>query len=98
MEAFTEAIAQIYFFSSEDGGRSIPFGQGFSPRLVFDSSPVEYFTELQLEESDTLYPGDQIKLQIKIKGVPGIFLHTGASFDLLEAENKIGSGTIMQLI
>lgn len=98
MEEFVEVIAQITFFESDKGGRNIPFGSGFSPKLILDSSPMEYFTELDINDSDTIYPGDQIKLPIKIKGSPGVFLHAGASFDLKEGENTIGTGTVMKVI
>ena len=97
MESFSNVVAQISFFHSNQGGRSVPFGQGFSPKLIFDASPVEYFTILDLNENETIFPGDKIKLQLKIKGEPGIFLHKGASFDLLEGENTIGNGTIMKI-
>ena len=97
MDAFSDIVAQINFFDSESGGRNVPFGQGFSPKLVFDSTPTEYFTELDIDETETIFPGDQLKLQLQIKGSPGIFLHKGASFDLLEGENIIGNGTIMNI-
>lgn len=95
---YSEALVQITFFESKKGGRSVPFGQGFSPKLILDGNPTEFFTELNIDESKTLFPGDQAKLEIKIKGYPGIYLHAGASFDLLEGSRIIGSGTIMKLI
>ena len=98
MSTSSEILAQIAFLSTKNGGRSVPFGQGFSPKLVFDSSPCEYFTIFNLSDSDTLFPGDQIKLQLQIKGNPGIHLHKGASFILLEGQRTIGSGTIMDIL
>lgn len=98
MEDFAEVNAQITFFESGKGGRNIPFGAGFSPKLILDGSPIEFFTELTIDDSETIYPGDQLKLPIKIKGNPGIFLHAGASFDLKEGENIIGTGTVMKLM
>jgi len=98
MDPFSDIEAQIHFFDSDKGGRNVPFGQGFSPKLQFDSSPYEYFTVLDIEESETIFPGDQVKLNLRIKGEPGIFLHKGASFDLIEGENTIGSGTVMNTL
>lgn len=98
MDFFSDVVAQISFFHASKGGRSVPFGQGFSPRLIFDASPIDYFTILNLDETETIFPGDQVKMELKIKGNPGIFLHQGASFDLLEGEKTIGNGTIMKII
>lgn len=95
---FVGVIAQINFFESEMGGRNLPFGQGLSPKLIFNASDVEYFTEFNIEDSITIFPGDQIKLELKIKTAPNILIHKGASFDLLERENTIGNGTIMKII
>lgn len=98
MDSYSDIQAQIHFFDSDKGGRNVPFGQGFSPKLKFDSSPFEFFTLLDIEETDTIFPGDQLKLTLRIKGEPGIHLHKGASFDLIEGENTIGSGTVMQTL
>tara|TARA_B100000401_G_scaffold356371_1_gene253840 strand:+ start:233 stop:556 length:324 start_codon:yes stop_codon:yes gene_type:complete len=93
-----EIAAQINFLDSEHGGRNVPFGQGFSPKLMFNTSNIEYFTEFNIKESKTIFPGDQIKLELKIKGEPSIFIHKGASFDLFEGEKNIGNGTIMEIL
>ena len=98
MDSSSNVVAQISFFHSRKGGRSVPFGQGFSPRLILDASPIEYFTILNIDETETIFPGDQVKIELKIKGNPGIFLHEGASFDLLEGEKIIGNGTIMKIL
>ena len=95
---FVEVVAQINFFETDMGGRNVPFGQGLSPKLLFNSSNIEYFTEFNMVDSKTIFPGDQIKLEIKIKSAPNIFIHKGASFDLLERENTIGNGTIMKIL
>jgi len=95
---FVEVIAQINFFESKKGGRNVPFGHGLSPKLIFNSSDIEYFTEFNIDESITIFPGDQIKLELKIKTVSNILIHKGASFDLLEREKIIGNGTIMEII
>jgi translation elongation factor EF-Tu-like GTPase len=95
---FVGVIAQINFFQSEMGGRNVPFGQGFSPKLILNASDVEYFTELNIKESMTIFPGDQIKLELKIKSAPNILMHKGASFDLFEREKNIGNGTILKII
>jgi len=93
-----EISAQINFLDSKHGGRTVPFGQGFSPKLKFNNSNPEYFTEFNIEDSAIIFPGDQIKLELKIKGQPSIFLHKGASFDLFEGDKNIGNGTIMEIL
>ncbi len=95
---FVVVIAQINFFESESGGRNMPFGQGLSPKLIFSTSDIEYFTEFNIDDSITIFPGDQIKLELKIKTASNIFIHKGASFDLFEREKTIGNGTIMKII
>ena len=93
-----EISAQINFLDSKHGGRTVPFGQGFSPKLKFNNSNPEYFTEFNIEDFAIIFPGDQIKLELKIKGQPSIFLHKGASFDLFEGDKNIGNGTIMEIL
>ena len=93
-----EISAQINFLDSKHGGRNVPFGQGFSPKLKFNTSNLEYFTEFNIEESAIIFPGDQIKLELKIKGEPSVFLHKGASFDLFEGDKIIGNGTVMEIL
>ena len=95
---FVEITAQINFLDSELGGRNVPFGQGLSPKLIFNASNTEYFTEFNIEESKTIFPGEQIKLELKIKAQPSILIHKGASFDLFEGEKNIGNGTIMEIL
>lgn len=89
---------QVYFLSEEEGGRSIPFGVGFSPKIQLDGSPDILFTELELEDDEVLYPGDNVKITMKIKGDAGFYLHRGASFDLIEGEVRIGTGSVMKIL
>ena len=95
---FTEVIAQINFFHSDSGGKNLPFGKGLSPRLVFDTSNIEHFTELNIDDSKTIFPGEQIKVELKIKSDSAIIIYKGLSFDLLENENLIGEGTILEIL
>ena len=95
---FVEIAAQINFLDSDQGGKNVPFGQGLSPKLVFKTSGIEYYADFNIEDSKIIFPGEQLKLELKIKGEPGIFIHKGASFDLFEGESTIGSGTIMEII
>ncbi len=95
---FVEVVAQITFLKAEKGGKKIPFGKGFSPKLVFNKSNIEYFTEFNMLDNKIIFPGEQIKLTLKIKCSQNIHIHSGASFDLLEMEKIIGDGTIMKII
>tara|TARA_Y100000766_G_C18904208_1_gene604952 strand:- start:110 stop:400 length:291 start_codon:yes stop_codon:yes gene_type:complete len=95
---FVEVVAQITFLKAEKGGKKIPFGKGFSPKLVFNKSNIEYFTEFNMLDNKIIFPGEQIKLTLKIKCSQNIYIHSGASFDLLEMEKIIGDGTIMKII
>ncbi len=98
MKSLSGVIAQINFLDSESGGKNVPFGQGFSPKLIFNTSNIEYFTEFNVEESKIIFPGDKIKLELKIKGKPSVFVHKGASFDLFEGDRIIGNGVVMEII
>ncbi len=95
---FIEVIAQITFLKAEKGGKKIPFGKGFSPKLVFNKSNIEYFTEFNLLDNKILYPGERTKLKLKIKCKSKQCVHPGASFDLFEMGKIIGDGTIMKII
>ena len=86
--------AQVYFFTENQGGRVNPFGSGFNPKIKFDGSSEEFFTTLILGEQDVLFPGDNIKLQLAVKGVSDLQLYQGASFYLIECDRKIAEGCV----
>lgn len=94
----SQCIAQVTFLSSNKGGKPLPFGNGFSPKLQFDGSPKEFFTELVIDNDVILYPGDQLKIQILIKGDPGVSFHAGSSFNLIQSDYTIGTGIIMKTL
>tara|TARA_B110000211_G_C13925753_1_gene484870 strand:- start:379 stop:678 length:300 start_codon:yes stop_codon:yes gene_type:complete len=85
---------QVYFFTEKQGGRNTPFGAGFNPKIKFDGSFDELFTELILEEEDVLFPGDNVKLELTVKGAPDYHLYKGASFDFFEGDRKIAEGSV----
>lgn len=89
------ALAQILFFTEKEGGKTIPFGNGFSPKIMFDHDPSEYFTELLSDDQMLFFPGDQYRIEISIKNLPSNTLHRGLSFKLLQGEQHIGNGTIV---
>lgn len=91
-------ITQVYILSDKEGGRKIPFGIGFNPKIKLEGSPDEHFTELDIEEDEIIYPGGNYKLKIIIKDNPNSYLHTGASFDLFEGAKKIGFGSVMKIL
>lgn len=93
-----QCIAQVTFLQTNKGGRTLPFGNGFSPKLQFDGSPLEFFTELVIDNDVILYPGDQLKIQILIKGDPGSSYHAGSSFNLIQSDHTIGTGIIMKTL
>jgi translation elongation factor EF-Tu-like GTPase len=85
---------QVYFFTEKQGGRNTPFGAGFNPKIKFDGSFDELFTELILEEDDVLFPGDNVKLELTVKGAADYHCYRGASFEFIEGERKIGEGSV----
>jgi translation elongation factor EF-Tu-like GTPase len=89
--------AQVNFLNSDLGGKNSPFGKGLSPKLIFNDSENEFFTELNISDTKIIFPGEQIKLELTIKSDPNILIHKGASFNLFEGEKNIGNGTIMEI-
>lgn len=89
---------QVYILTDEEGGRKIPFGIGFNPKIKLEGSPNEHFTELDIEDDEIIFPGGNYKLKIIIKGDPSFYLDTGASFDLFEGVKKIGFGSVMKIL
>jgi len=86
---------QVYFFNESEGGRNIPFGSGFNPKIKFDGSIDELFTSLVLDNDDIVFPGDNVKLKLIVKGASDFYLHKGASFELFEGSRKIGEGSVL---
>lgn len=85
--------------SESQGGRNIPVGDGWCPKIFFDGSSNEVFSMLKIDENEIIFPGNQYRGIFLIKPDNDITnsFFAGIGFDLYEGNKIVGSGTIMSV-
>jgi elongation factor Tu len=91
----TEAEAEIYILSKEEGGRHTPFFNGYKPQFFIRTTDVT--GEINLPEGvEMAMPGDNITMKIKL--IYPVALETGTRFAIREGGRTVGAGTISKII
>ena len=90
----------MYILTSEEGGRSTPFGEGYKPQCFFRTNDVTTtfsFPEGEgVDHSQMIMPGDNIEMVGElIKSCP---LEVNQRFNLREGGKTVGTGLITRII
>lgn len=93
-------LASLYILTSEEGGRSTPFGEGYKPQCFFRTNDVTTtfsFPEGEgVDHSQMIMPGDNIEMVGElIKSCP---LEVNQRFNLREGGKTVGTGLITRII
>ena len=91
----TQAEAEVYVLSKEEGGRQTPFFNGYKPQFYIRTTDVTGTTELP-EGVEMVMPGDNIKMTIKL--IYPVALEKGLRFAIREGGKTVGAGTISRII
>ncbi len=91
----TQAEAEVYVLSKEEGGRHTPFFTGFKPQFFIRTTDVTGDIELP-EGVEMVMPGDNIKMKIKL--IYPVALEKGLRFAIREGGRTVGAGTISSII
>jgi elongation factor Tu len=87
----TEADAEVYVLSKDEGGRHTPFFPGYKPQFYIRTSDVT--GEIQLEEGvEMVMPGDNTKMHIKL--INPMAMEAGLRFAIREGGRTVGAGVI----
>lgn len=90
----TEAKAEIYVLSKEEGGRHTPFFTGYRPQFYFRTTDVTGVLNLP-EGVEMVMPGDNLSVNI-ILGKP-IAMEPGQRFAIREGGRTIGAGRVTEI-
>jgi len=91
----TQAEAQVYILSKEEGGRHTPFFNGYKPQFYIRTTDVTGSIELP-QGVEMAMPGDDVKMIIKL-GCP-VALEEGLRFAIREGGRTVGAGVFTRII
>ncbi len=91
----TQAEAEVYVLSKEEGGRHTPFFNGYKPQFYIRTTDVTGTTELP-KGVEMVMPGDNIKMTIKL--IYPVALEKGLRFAIREGGKTVGAGTFSRII
>jgi len=95
IKPMTEASAQVYVLTKDEGGRHTPFFTGYKPQFYIRTTDVT--GEIQLPDGvEMVMPGDNIEMTIKL-GSP-VALAEQLRFAIREGGRTVGSGVITKVL
>jgi elongation factor Tu len=92
----TEAEAEVYILTKEEGGRHTPFFNGYKPQFYIRTLDVT--GEISLPEGvEMAMPGDSLT-HMKIKTIYPVAMEQGLRFAIREGGKTVGAGVISKVI
>ena len=91
----TDAKAQVYVLTKEEGGRHTPFFTGYKPQFYIRTTDVT--GEIKLPDGvEMVMPGDNIEMDIKL--ITPVALDEQLRFAVREGGRTVGSGVITEVV
>ena len=91
----TDAKAQVYVLTKEEGGRHTPFFTGYKPQFYIRTTDVT--GEIKLPNGvEMVMPGDNIEMDIKL--IMPVALDEQLRFAVREGGRTVGSGVITEVV
>ena len=91
----TEANAQVYVLSKDEGGRHTPFFNGYKPQFYIRTTDVT--GEIELPDGvEMVMPGDNIEMKIKL--IMPVAMEDQLRFAVREGGRTVGSGVITKVL
>jgi elongation factor Tu len=91
----TEAEAEVYVLSKDEGGRHTPFFNGYKPQFYIKTTDVTGSIGLP-EGVEMVMPGDNVKMKMQL--IYPMALEKGMRFAIREGGRTVGAGTITRII
>lgn len=83
--------ASLYLKTKEEGGRHVPFFNGYKPKLSINGR--QYSCEVILPQgTEMMAPGSKGQVEIEVEG---IVLKSEMSFELVEGDHITATGSII---
>ncbi|MBI2856289.1 MAG: elongation factor Tu, partial [Chloroflexi bacterium] len=90
----TNAQAEVYVLSKEEGGRHTPFFNGYKPPFYIRTTDVT--GEMVLPQGvEMIMPGDNVNMGIKL--LSPVALEEGLRFAIREGGRTVGAGVITKI-
>lgn len=90
----SEAKAQVYVLTKDEGGRHTPFFTGYKPQFYIRTTDVTGDIELP-EGVEMVMPGDNIEMKVKL-GTP-VAMNAQQRFAVREGGRTVGSGVFTSI-
>jgi hypothetical protein len=93
-----ELEVEIYYLTTEEGGRKMKFYSGYSGQLFYDGQDWDVIHELI--DTDVCNPGDTVKVYLRTENANahvGKFF-VGKKFEIRERAKTVGKGKITKII
>ena len=95
LQPYSNAEAEVYVLSKEEGGRHTPFFNGYKPQFYIRTSDIT--GEIQLPEGvEMVMPGDNTNMKMKL--IYPIALEEGLRFAIREGGRTVGAGVITKVV
>jgi len=91
----TQAEAEVYVLSKDEGGRHTPFFNGYKPQFYIRTTDVTGSIELP-KGVEMVMPGDNITMKIEL--IYPVALEKGLRFAIREGGRTVGAGTVSRII
>lgn len=91
----TEAKAELYVLTKDEGGRHTPFFDGYRPQFFFNTADVTGVCTLPAGV-EMVMPGDNLSITIVLNKAIG--MEKGQRFAIREGGRTIGAGRITEII
>jgi elongation factor Tu len=91
----TQAEAQVYVLTKEEGGRHTPFFNGYKPQFYIGTTDITGAIELP-EGVEMAMPGDDMKMKVKL--IYPVALEEGLRFAVREGGRTVGAGVFTRVI
>mgnify|MGYP001347777993 FL=1 len=95
MTAASQAEAEVYVLSKEEGGRHTPFFNGYKPQFYIRTTDVTGDCTLP-DGVEMVMPGDNTKMSINL--MYPIALEEGLRFAIREGGRTVGAGVITKIL
>jgi len=90
----TEAQAQVYVLTKDEGGRHTPFFTGYKPQFFIRTTDVT--GEITLPDGvEMVMPGDNIEMTVKL--IAPVAIDEQLRFAVREGGRTVGSGVIIKV-
>ena len=90
----TQAHAQVYVLSKDEGGRHTPFFNGYKPQFYIRTTDIT--GDIGLPEGvEMVMPGDNVEMSLKL--IYPVAMELGLRFAIREGGRTVGSGVITRI-